>query len=528
MKWGNLISDIPRQPFPRTTDMPIETKNHEKAVDEDHTAKYRFQIFCWERHPYPISSFNNYGDNRMGKKIGGSKRTASGGKNEGSTEAWTKTDHAIRTAKKLRKTDTEKAVERSRRSALLTRDSKEKREEGKLKLHIKLVQRQIDKLRQRLQAWDDQEERRLETERLEKERKDAEEAQAPKKRKGRKGPETWKLKGAARPASQIYDFDTRYIDPHLKAHEEAKQKALRIRNIFSLCKGRFGDEESSDVPQPFCREFLALLMQLGNLSQQADQLKTARAAFLECMELESANPNTTPARCQLMKLYLEANRPESARRLWEKLSPSDSSVWIRFSAALIEYVSWKVLEEEGSTEETARRLLTQAIQSNVFCAYYLAFWESFEGVMEHTEEIEDANEDYPLEEAIEYCNNEQGYGAWQGTEGAVDWIKHTILATLNGVSEFGLTKDDMVWRSKLADIKASYDVNAESAKAGDGEQHERNKSSSGSEKSIEEQEEEDSDDDDDDEEEEVDGAMFAGMFELAMEMLEDSGKIKAV
>jgi tetratricopeptide (TPR) repeat protein len=367
-------------------------------------------------------------------------------------------------------------------------------------------------------GWDDQEEKRLEQERLEMERKEQEEGEAPPKRKGRKGPETWQLKGAARPAWQVYDFDTRYVDPHLKAHQAAKQKAQRIRNIFSLCKGRFGDAVD-DVPQPHCREFLALLMQLGNLSQQANQLKTARAAFLECMELESTNPHTTPARCQLMKLYLEANRPESARRLWEKVSPEDPSVWIRYSAALIEYVSWKLLEEPGSTEETARILLTQAIKSNVFCAYYLAFWSSFEGILEHAEEIMDATEDFPLEEAIEYCNSEQGYGAWQGTEGAVDWIKEVILTTLNGASAYGLSRENLAWKEKLLAIKASYEENAEPSEGGDEDEEEKSDS--------EPQDDESDSEDAEDEESEVDGAMFAEMFGLAMEMLQDSGKIKA-
>ena len=469
----------------------------------------------------------------MGKKSSGSKRAATGpGKGEGSTEAWTRTDHAVRTAKKLRNSDDEKMAERARRSALLTRDSKEKREEGKLRLHIKLVERQLEKLRHRLQTWDDQEEKRLEDERLEKERKELEEATAaPKKRKGRKGPETWQLKGAARPAWQVYDFDVRYVDPHITAHDAAKEKARRIRNIFSLCKGRFGDE-ANDVPQPHSREFLALLMQLGNLSQQANQLKTARAAFLECMELESTNPHTTPARCQLMKLYLEANRPESARRLWEKLSPEDPSVWIRYSAALIEYVSWKLLEEAGSTEETARTLLTQAIQSNVFCAYYLAFWSSFEGILEHAEEIEDASEDSPLEEAIEYCNNEQGYGAWQGTEGALDWIKDVIVSTLKGTCAFGLSRDDLAWKEKLAVIKEGYESDADPSGTGTGGEE------ADSDQDHEDQESDSESVDDgalqvddaesvDDEELQVDGAMFAGMFGLAMEMLESSGNIEA-
>lgn len=475
----------------------------------------------------------------MGKKIstgggggGGSKRPNNFSSKDGATENWTSADHAIRKAKKQRRKETatsiDKAVEQARRSALLTRDSQQKREEGKLRLHIKRVQRQLKKLRERLQAWDDQEEKRLEEERLEQERKAMEEAAKAaagglKKRKGRKGPETWTLKGAARPAWQVYDFDTRYVDPHMKAHEEAKNKAQRIRNIFSLYKGRFGDEQSADIPQPYCREFLALLMQLGNLSLQSNHLKSAREAFLECMELESSDPPTTPARCQLMKLYLEANRPESARRLWERLSPDDPSVWIRYSAALIEFVSWKVLEESGSSEESARALLIQAIQSNVFCAYYLAFWESFQHAMDYTDEIEDATEENPLEEAIEYCNSEQGYGAWHGTEGALEWIQGVIFSTLQGKSAGGLSVKDLAWKDKLQAIKKEYEAEA---KLEDDARAEEDGSMSGEDEGSDD--EDDDDENDDEEESKVDGAMFAGMFETAMEMMEDSGKLKGL
>jgi hypothetical protein len=453
----------------------------------------------------------------MGKKgTGGGKRTGGG---EGSTENWTSADHAIRMAKKQRRNTSiseDKAAERARRSALLTRDSRQKREEGKLRLHIKRAQRQLDKLRGRLKAWDDVEERRLEQERLEKERKEQEAAAAgPKKRTGRKGPETWKLKGAARPAYMVYDFDTRYVDPHLKAHADAKIKATRIRNIFSLYKGRFGDEGSADVPQPYCREFLALLMQLGNLSLQQNHLKTAREAFLECMELESSDPPTTPARCQLMKIYLEANRPESARRLWEKLSPDDPSVWIRYSSALIEFVSWRVLEESGSTEESARALLVTAIQTNIYCAYYLAFWESFQNAMDYTDEIEDATDEHPLEEAIEYCNSEQGYGAWRGTEGALEWIQEVVISTLKGNSNGVLSFKDLEWKDKLKAIKEEYEANA---KLEDDADEDDDSKSAG----------EDEEHSDDEEETKVDGAMFAGMFETAMEMLEDSGDLKGL
>ena len=114
----------------------------------------------------------------MGKKVSG-KRNRTGG----DTEAWSASDHLIRKAKQELKQN-QKQEERARRSALLTRDSKEKREEGKLRLHIKRVQRQLDKLRERLESWDDVEEKRLLEQLKNEEERKRQEALEPKKKKG--------------------------------------------------------------------------------------------------------------------------------------------------------------------------------------------------------------------------------------------------------------------------------------------------------------------------------------------------------
>ena len=470
-------------------------------------------------------------DSTMGKKGGGqnnakAKRTrSSGGDGSDSGTGWSSNDHALRKAKQRSRLSEEKLMKRERRTALLTRDSREKHEEGKLRLHIKRVQRQLDKLKERLEAWDDVEEaRRLKQQQEEEERKrKEEEGLLPKKKKGRLGPETWKLKGAARPAWQVYDFDTRYVDPHQKAHEDAAKKVARQRNIMELCKGKFGwdHENTYNVPQPQCREYLSLLMQLGLLSMQANQLKTARQAFLECMELESEG-QITPARNHLMRLYMEANRPESARRLFERLPSTDTSVWIRYSAALIEYVSWNVLEEEGSTEEKAEARLGHAIQQNVFCAYYLAFFDTFNQAMEHAEEIEDADENEPLEQAIEYCNSEQ-MGAWKGTDGALEWIQSVMLRLLAGGKigdddECEVTANHLDWRSSLQQIR-DHDAKMKKQIANDKSHY-----SPAQEENDNEDRQEDEDDGDD--ESVVDSEMFRGMFELAMDMVESSGQLK--
>jgi tetratricopeptide (TPR) repeat protein len=434
----------------------------------------------------------------MGKKTskGGAKR-----KGGDSDACWGSDHHAIRKANQQRKIMSEKQEERERRSAILARDSKQKREEGKNRLHIKRTQRLLEKLRERLESWDDVEEALLIEKEKERQRLEKEKEGKPPAKKGRKGPETWKLKGAARPAHMVYDFDTRYVDPHIKAHEEAKKKVARCRNVLVFCKGKFGLENDKDVPQPQCREYLSLLMQLGNLCMHSQQMKTARKCFLECMELDSSENPITPARCQLVRLYMEANRPDSARRLWEKLPSTDPAVWIRYSAVLIEFVSFKILEEEGSSEQKCEEKLTDAIKSNIFCAYYLAFFDDFNEVMEYTEDIEDADDDSPLEQAIEYCNSEQ-VGAWKGTDGAMEWVRDFIVRTLNKKSTpspQNLTEQDLDWREALSKTREKHAAN-------DDDKHVDSSC--------------DSDDDS-----VVDIEMYANMFETAMEMLEDSGAL---
>jgi hypothetical protein len=382
-------------------------------------------------------------------------------------------------------------------------------------LHIVKTEREVDRLRERLSAWDDVAEVEREKKRLEEEEKriSQEQQDEQSKKKGKKGPESWKLRGAARPAWEVYDFDTRYVDPYMKDQEEAHKKAKRSRNILVLYKGRLGDESDNGPPQPQSRNFLALLMQLGHLCLQAKKFKAARAAFIECMDLDGTEHPITSARCRLMRLYLEANRPDSARRLWERL-PNEKSVWIRYSAALVEYVSWKLLKEKGSTRESADALLAQAIQANVFCAYYLAYFETFESVMEYTEDIEDAYEQ-TLEEAIEYCCSEQ-HGAWLGTEGAIEWLQRVILRALNGRPLAGgaLGSSDMEWQDRLVQLEEDY----ESRKSDGGSSESRSGDAHDESRSDDDHDESQSDD------EEPDTKMFAGMFRTGLEMLQDAGE----
>ena len=387
------------------------------------------------------------------------------------------------------------------RSHLLSHGTEDQIEEKRLMLQISRTKREIEALRLRLESWDAVKEKKEEERRTAEEEKLRAEMEAiekglPKKRRKRPGPETWQLRGAARPAHEVYDFDVRYVDKHAKALEEDKEHTKRLINVLKIYRGKLGTEEA---PQPYCRHFLGLLFQSGMLYIEKKKYKFARESFKECMELEGDQNPVTTSRQQLMRMYLETNRPESARRLWEKI-PNDKSVWIRFSAALIEYVSFRILNEEGSSETLAENLLAMAIKSNVFCAFYLAFLNEFNSVMEYVDDIDDAKEG-SVEEAIEYCNSDQ-IGHWYGTNGALNWIKSTLKRIWNGEKVGDCEKTDLQsWDSLITRIEYDFEANQ-----------------SPNDESVLPK---------DIDEDNLDVLMYTGMFRTAMDMIIDSGELNS-
>jgi len=469
----------------------------------------------------------------------------------------------------------------------LAHDGYEQIESSKLRLATSQIQRQVTALKERLEEWDPVEEAALaeaaadeaedETSlehklKLHSEHRKVDAAARAKaqselvllhakhgvnssfhrrkhnlKKHARPGPETWKLKGAARPAWEVYDFDTRYKDPHVKAHEEANARARRVKNIIRLCKGRFAvdtDEMDDDdnspgdtfnggnklfpPPQPHCRKYLSLLTQLGSLQLERKNYSSARKAFLEVLELEGTewSYSITNARNQLMNMYMSTNRPASARKLWERLE-NDGSAWIRYSAALIEYVSWNLLQEEGSTADSAERLLTKAVRGNVYVAFFLGWPQMFAKAMEYTEELVERG-DSPsgsILEAIEYgccVNQEKGLGMWEITDGSMEWVRSVILKVFNtsndessdANAEDRLTKADLMsWESKLAKEEEEYERERnekEDVKATE------EVCTSGNDESSNHVEDEGDD--------EPDSLMYAGMFRTAMDWLQDAGE----
>lgn len=440
---------------------------------------------------------------------------------------WSGADHLERDASR----DHKLTSEQHRRRDLLSHDTRDKRDAMKLKLHLTKSQRAVDEMKKRLQVWDAQEEKKQEKERQRLALLEAD--PEPPKKRGRLGPETWKLKGPARPAWEVYDFDVRYVDPHIEAHKQAKEKATRCINLLVVHRGRFGH----DAPDA-AREYLGLLMQLGHISVEAKKYKTAREAWLECIELEGDDPITT-ARESLMRMYLDLKRYDAAYRLGERLA-DDPSVWIRYSYAVV------ALQQKKPAADV-EHCMVRAIQANPFCAYYLAFYDTFNGVMEYTEDLAES-EDEPqssLEEAIEYCSSETA-PMWLDSKANLTLRNILVRAAQGNHNE--LKPSDLEWSTRLTKIEEECDrIAAEAAlkdlREEDGEDEEEDDAEAEADEANEERSdskedaqegkrrgrrkrEEDEDESEEEEEEiEVDVRMYAGMFRTAMEMLQESGQL---
>jgi hypothetical protein len=461
---------------------------------------------------------------------------------------------------------------KDQKRVLLSHDTLQQRDKMRLKLHRTRTMRVVQELKCRLEAWDPV----GEAERAKKEEAAAAAAaeaalEAPKKGSNRRhGPEQWKLKGAARPAEEIYDFDVRYVDPHLKSHEEARAKQARTINLLQVYRGKLGlllqSQEHSEASKSgdsvknaveindsrllTLREYLSSLVQLGHLHWESGYHRDARDAFLECVELEGVEDKTkeqpfaldwaiTTARDDLMRLYIDSLRQPAEALKWADRLPHDSSVWIRYSAVAVS-LTQSFGSTKDSTDGTGRPTsfqqsscdvhLVRAIRANPFCAYYLAFYATFAKVMEYTEDIQHADEapQSSLEEAIEYCSSSHAKRLWcldsaaqvnsKTKQTPCRILRETIQRAIEG-THHTLTQGALNWELPLQRIERQHLAKVGSNDDGD------NSVSPSAHKSRNDVEQDSDDSSTDMPGNEVDVLMYAGMFRTAMEMVRESGLV---
>ena len=191
-----------------------------------------------------------------------------------------------------------------------------------------------------------------------------------------------------------------------------------------------------------------------------------------CMSLDPTD--SFHSREGLACALVDEGRGAEARTLIEQHTDDESAV-LAYCQVIIEYVSWEVLEESGSSEMVVQAAFRKAFRLNPFMAVAIAYHETFFQVMEYVDTIRDPKRG-SIEEAFVYVS--QNIGVWVDTVGAYQWIEKE----LNELSEPAATKEDVsdemylgmyetaieMHKERLAEAEAEAVAVAAAAAAADG------------------------------------------------------------
>jgi hypothetical protein len=214
----------------------------------------------------------------------------------------------------------------------------------------------------------------------------------------------WQLKGAARPAPII---GAEPFNPHWDG--------VTGQDLFETLKGE------KFCAHPACKEYLQLECQLAHaMHDGAGHTKDAIPHYKRCLELDPTD--AVQARHGLVRALLDQSLADKARALMDRF-PADKGAVFTWSLVAIEYISWRLLSEDGSGKDVAARALAAAYAANPFIAWQLANAEVFQEVVEYADDIKDPQQG-SVEEAFQYCSREMGL--WADLEGAEDWLKEYL------------------------------------------------------------------------------------------------------
>lgn len=233
----------------------------------------------------------------------------------------------------------------------------------------------------------------------------------PAPRKGPTPPEQWKLKGAARPAALL----ARIAAGELDECGNEFPKPVETFDLFAQMEreGRLGERAET-------REYLHTLRQLAEACCSAGFPDRGIQNYERCMQLDPSD--AVRAREGLTCALLDDGRGAEARELLDKYTGNSSAV-LAYCRVLLEYVSWEVLEEDGSSEDVVQAALKKALELNPFIAVFLGAHETFSQVVEYVDDIKEPRAG-SIEEAFVYCCS--NIGVWVDTVGATAWIEKEL------------------------------------------------------------------------------------------------------
>ncbi|KAF0700654.1 Aste57867_8832 [Aphanomyces stellatus] len=279
-------------------------------------------------------------------------------------------------------------LERRNNSVQQTRDRKK---EARKRLRMVQVQRNLDKQLDHLKAFP------------------VNQTPVVKRPKGPLRQEEWKLRGAARPAALLARIAAGECDAdgnEFKAPEPTK-------DFYEEMRGRFAEHKDT-------MEYLRLRKDLALATCAAGMMDAGIAHFEECMELDPTD--AICAREGLVCALLDEGRADEARGIIDRYENVASPV-LDYCRTIIEYVSWEVLEEDGSSEEIVQAAFAKAWAGNPFIAMFIAGYDAFNAVVEYVEDIK-APKRGSIEESFVYCAH--NIGVWLDTVGARAWIQKEI------------------------------------------------------------------------------------------------------
>ncbi|TMW67739.1 hypothetical protein Poli38472_007411 [Pythium oligandrum] len=250
----------------------------------------------------------------------------------------------------------------------------------------------------------------------------------PKREKGPLQPHEWKLKGAARPAAMLARIAAGELD------QEGNEIPKPIET-FDLFKQTM--QEGKMAINPNTREYLIIMKQLADACCQARMSDRGIQHYQKCMKLDKED--TLRSREGLACALIDEGRGDEARALVDKYNGSASAV-LAYCRVIIEYVSWEVLEEKGSSEEVVREAFLKAFELNPFIAVFIAAHESFFQSVEYIEDIKDPKVG-SIEESFVYCAN--NIGVWLDTVGACAWIEKELAELPEPVATAEHCSDEM-------------------------------------------------------------------------------------
>ncbi|KAI9918520.1 hypothetical protein PsorP6_011628 [Peronosclerospora sorghi] len=235
----------------------------------------------------------------------------------------------------------------------------------------------------------------------------------PPKVPARKGPKSseWKLKGAARPAALLAKIAAGELDECGNEFPKPVEKF----DLYSkmLQEGKLAVHKDT-------KEYIRLLKQLATTCCEAGMPERGIKNYKLCMKLDKQDMFHSQE--GLVCALVDEGHGAEARALIEEHANKESPV-LAYCQVIVEYVSWEVLEEVGSSEEIVEVAFRRAYQLNPFIAVVIAFHETFFQVMEYVEDIKDPKRG-SIEEAFVYAS--QNVGVWIETVGAYQWIEKEL------------------------------------------------------------------------------------------------------